>query len=137
MSVPFRRQALAPFFALLLSLSAAPFVQASESEDLYRCRVLGDGASCEKLPAKPADAVTTKLVPGPYASYLIYNGRPVEQAIAQARGIGEEPTLQVIKSEVRRETGSFEAYQRYVRGGPTLGSDDAPHVERHAAPSVR
>jgi len=137
MSVLFRRQTLAPVFAGLVSLSAVPLALASESEDLYRCRVLGDRASCEKLPVKRSDAPKTKWVPGSYASYLIHNGRPFEEAIAEARAMGEEPTLQVITSEVRRETSGFEDYQRYVRGGPTLGSHGDPDIERHALPFVR
>jgi hypothetical protein len=99
-----------------LLLSAA--TPAWASEDVYRCRVLGDRIACDRLPASTDGTAVMQTVPGPYARYLIHNGRPFEQAIAEARAIGEEPMLQLTRRHVQRTLSGIEAYEQYVRGGP-------------------
>jgi hypothetical protein len=116
------RHTLALGLGALLCLTVA--MPASASEDVYRCRVLGDRGACERLPASADADVVTRLVPGSYARYLMYLGRPVEQAIAEARTIGEEPTLQDVRRQTQPRLSGFEAHERYVRGGPAL--DDRP-----------
>lgn len=54
----------------------------------YRCIVLGELSACPwNAPAAAKDGT----VPGPYARYLIDKGVARDEAIAQAKAIGEEP----------------------------------------------
>jgi hypothetical protein len=121
MSISFHRQMLPLVSGVLLSLCAVQPVWASGEEDLYRCRVMGDPRDCERLPMSTGSEAVTKIVPGSYARYLIHNGRPVEQAISEARSVGEEAVLQVVNRDLPRQLGALESYERYVRGGPALG----------------
>jgi hypothetical protein len=76
----------------------------------YRCVVLGDESAC-----RPQTVVTSpyRLVPGPYATYLMErDGMDEAQALAQARGIGEEPKWESTKVEPAQALSSYQIYAR-------------------------
>jgi hypothetical protein len=89
---------------------AATSAMADNGAAAYSCNAQGDQTACASVSAARADAVT-QLVPGSYARYLINMGYTVDQAIAQARTIGEQPTLQVVNGDAQR-LSSFESYER-------------------------
>jgi hypothetical protein len=109
---------------LLLTLllgAGACTAQASNdaSYKLYRCTVLGDSSACAAAPRSPAVRVEERLVPGPYARYLIYLGHSQSDALASAGRIGEFPVRRVVRITERQLT-DLEKYERY------LGRDVAP-----------
>ena len=98
--------------AALLSFGAVAPAMADDGATTYNCRVLGDRSACEQLPAPAGREMVTQVEPGSYARYLINMGRSTEQAIAEARSIGEQPTLRVVVRDSQRHLTSFEAYER-------------------------
>jgi hypothetical protein len=98
--------------AMLFSLAATTPARADVGADGYACHVLGDSAACEKLPAQAGAAATTQVVPGSYGRYLMYVGRTTDQAIAEARAIGEQPTVHVVSQGADRQLSGFDAYER-------------------------
>ena len=87
---------------------------------LYRRVVLGD-TSVELSSAVPAAGDAGRQVPGSYARYLIRNGTPKEQALAQAQRIGETPVF--IVDDAQRAQERLTPYERYQRS--VLGTPDA------------
>lgn len=64
--------------------------------------------------AAPAtERVETRLQPGPYAKYLQYKGMSQEQAIEEARRVGEEPQRQTVRVVVTPLT-DLEKYDRVM-----------------------
>jgi len=98
--------------ATLLSFGAATPALADNGANVYNCRVLADSSACEKLPAQTGSEMVTHVEPGSYARYLINMGRSTEQAIAEARSIGEEPSLRVVSRDSQPHLSSFDAYER-------------------------
>jgi hypothetical protein len=131
MFISFRDQMLPLLGSALLSISAALPAQAGDGHDVYRCRVLGERSACEQLPVSTTGEAVVQLAPGSHARYLIHIGHPVDQAIAEARASGEEPTLQVVRRDVPLRLTGVEAHERYVRGAP------APSEARDAAVANR
>jgi len=117
MKNPFRQFALPLGSAVLLAVAAALPAAASDGQDMYRCRVLGDGSACPVSP--PAGEPVVQTVPGSYARYLIHNGRPFDQAIADARATGEEPSVRVVLRPPVHQLSGFGAYERI--NGRVLG----------------
>ena len=104
----------------LLSLAAALPAAADDGFNLYRCRVLGDSSACT-APSPALDTKVTRLVPGPYAAYLMYQGQSLEHAVANARSIGEEPTLRIVEVATPAQVSGFEAYERLQGRTPSFG----------------
>ena len=98
--------------AMLFSLAATTPARADVGADGYACHVLGDSAACDKLPAQTGTQAATQVVPGSYARYLMYLGRSADQAIAEARGIGEQPTVQAVSRDAGPQLSGFDAYER-------------------------
>ncbi|URI08057.1 hypothetical protein MW290_05615 [Aquincola tertiaricarbonis] len=82
--------------------------------------LLGSQAALAGTPAQTARAVSnaattqqveTRLQPGPYAKYLQYKGMSQEQAIEEARRVGEEPQRQTVRVVVTPLT-DLEKYDR-------------------------
>lgn len=86
--------------------------------------LLGSQAALAGTPAQTATAasnaaktavttqqVETRLQPGPYAKYLQYKGMSQEQAIEEARRVGEEPQRQTVRVVVTPLT-DLEKYDR-------------------------
>lgn len=79
--------------------------------------LLGSQAALADAAAQPANATTTtqqvetRLQPGPYAKYLQYKGMSQEQAIEEARRVGEVPQRQTVRVVVTPLT-DLEKYDR-------------------------
>ncbi len=102
--------AAAALFGTLLA-AAAP-AHADASYDTYRRVVLGDTSIA--APAK-AEATGVKVVPGPYAQYLIYTGVSTTDAVAAASRIGEQAVYRnVLPAAPQRQLTAAEAYARYL-----------------------
>ncbi|HTT10674.1 MAG TPA: hypothetical protein VMG60_07285 [Burkholderiaceae bacterium] len=100
--------------AVLLALGSAS-AMADTGATAYSCHVLGDSSACAMLPAAPGSDTATRVVPGSYAQYLSHLGYSTDEAIAQARGIGEQPTLQAATSGATRLVpGSYARYLMYL-----------------------
>lgn len=99
--------------AMLLSLAATMPARADVGADAHTCYVRGDASACEKLhPQSGTEMDTQVVVPGVYARYLINLGSTPDVAIAQARRIGEEPTVRVVSHGADRQLTGLEAYER-------------------------
>src|SRR3954454_3695284 len=57
-------------FGALVSLSALRPAMASEEQDLYRCRVVGENAACERLPHQAKRATQASADRDAYARYV-------------------------------------------------------------------
>lgn len=76
--------------------------------------LLGSQAALADVAAQPATTtqqVETRLQPGPYAQYLQYKGMSQEQAIEEARRVGEVPQRQTVRVVVTPLT-DLEKYDR-------------------------
>ena len=62
--------ARALLFGALVSLSALRPAMASEEQDLYRCRVVGENAACERLPHAGKHAAQASTDRDAYARYV-------------------------------------------------------------------
>lgn len=96
----------------LLSFGAAMPAFAQDGADVYRCSVLGERTACDKLPSSQGVETVAQLVPGSYARYLINNGRGFDQAIAEARAIGEQPTMRLAGSDAQHRVSGLQAYEQ-------------------------
>ncbi len=97
----------------LLGLSSAMAASASASGyDLYD-RVARNNAHNNAMAAqmRPA-AAPESVVPGPYARHLIYLGVDADQAIRQARAVGEQATAETVVPATQRRSGGFDLYDR-------------------------
>ena len=104
------RSAAATLFAVAaVSAIAAP--AANAGHDTYRRVVLGD-TPVAKAAAQPAQ---TRVVPGPYAAHLIYLGIDRDQAVARARSVGEQATLQAV-APAQQGLNAAQVYRRAVLG---------------------
>jgi hypothetical protein len=118
--------------AALLSVAALP-ASAHDGQAVYRAQVLGESITA----ATSAPAGEQRLVPGPQGRYLVYLGRSVEQAIAEARAAGEEPVWATAPVARTLAVDGFQAYQRYL-GRATSGAAAATtEVAQHDAPTLR
>jgi len=99
-------------FGALVSLSALRPAMASEEQDLYRCRVVGENAACEPQGKHAAQA------PGDRDAYARYvqGGSTVD---------GRDVAVQAL--------GDREGYARYVHGGSTVDGDHGVDLTVHAA----
>lgn len=104
------------FIAAAAAISSSPGFAASEVGEheayrLYRCAVQSDLQAC-----RPRSALSDvpRLIPGPYASKLIIDGRRTTDAIAEARGIGEEPVWQAPRGAESMELSALERYERWM-----------------------
>ena len=83
---------------------------------VYRRVVLGDTSisiPSAVIPVEPAG----RWVSGPYATYLMHNGMPKADALAQASAIGERSVYVTHTSaRDRLQLTSYELYQRSVLG---------------------
>ena len=109
MSNRIHRHLLSLGSAVLMAF-AATSAMADDGSAAYRCNAQGDQNACATAAAEQGDKAT-HVVPGSYARYLINMGYTVDQAIAQARGIGEQPTTEVVERDAQR-LSSFESYER-------------------------
>jgi len=138
MSKLIRRRMLSLGSAAMLSLfTLLPAMASGGGEDAYRCVVQGDRDACSALPASSDSDAATRLVPGSYARYLIHNGYSVEQAVAEARASGEQPTLRVVKRDVPRQLTSLEAYERLLGHKPATSTQRDTDVANRPMPVVR
>lgn len=114
-SLPAAMGVLAASTVLAMSAAAAPDGGSQDPDYLlYRCAVLGDPTSCPSPPSPPASR-PGRLLPGPYATKLIVaNGVPPDQAIAAARGIGEEPRSMAPARSRPRDLTSHEKYEQWM-----------------------
>lgn len=135
MSRWFRRHVRPLLSGALLTFFAS--MPAKAGEDVYRCRVLGDRAACERLPPSTDGTAVARSTPGSYARYLIHHGHSVDRALAEARSSGEEPTLQLLNRRPQRKPGSTEAHERYLRGGPALDDRRSRDLAGSASHDVR
>jgi len=87
--------------------------QADPSLQKYRCTVLGDSSACVAGPKAMPDRVEVRILPGPYAAYLIHLGQSQEGAIESARHLGEKPLRRVVQVGARDLT-PLQAYERYL-----------------------
>jgi hypothetical protein len=117
MSNQFLRHLLPLGGAMLFSLTAAMPARADTGADAYACHVVGDSSACAKLPAQAGSETTTQVTAGSYGRYLIHLGRTPDQAIAEARAIGEEPTVRIVSRDGQRHLSDFEAYERFLGRG--------------------
>ena len=91
---------------------ATPSTDNADSHRRYRCVVLGDSESCATTRVQPP---STRLVPGPFATKLIVvNGLRPDEAILEARSIGEEPSWRVAASQPPCDLSDRERYQRWL-----------------------
>jgi len=99
--------------AALLVIANHASAVAGDGQSVYRCRVLGESAACAAIPQNPSES-QIELVPGPRGRHLVFLGRSVEQAIAEARASGEEPTLRIVVRETPTHLSGAEAHERYL-----------------------
>lgn len=77
----------------------------------YRCTIGGDTSACDILASMHEEVMSEVTRPGSYALYLIHLGRNADQAVAEARRIGEQP--QMLQMMVRMiPLDSLERYER-------------------------
>ncbi len=118
--------------AALLAAAAVP-ASAQDGHAVYRAQVLGERIAVNTTPA----GTEQRLMPGPQGRYLVYLGRSVEQAVAEARASGEEPvwtTAPVARTQV---VDGFEAYQRHLGLASRHTARAATDVAQHEAPTLR
>ena len=103
-------------FGALVSLSALRPAMASEEQDVYRCRVVGENAACERLPHQGKHAAQAPGDRDAYARYVA-GGSTVDG--------GHDVAVQALSDR--------EGYARYVHGGSTIDSDRGVDLTVHAA----
>lgn len=107
----------ATFVLAVASALATPAARAADAVgayDRYRCGV-HDRAPCDMTPADAGVRIETRLVPGPYAQYLISRGQSQALALDSARQAGETAVLRT-EHIARRTASAYETY-RVVTGG--------------------
>jgi len=96
-----------------LTVPATSAAQDSADFRQYRCTVLGEKSACPKASTAPADRTEVRVEPGPYALYLMHLGQKADDAIEEARGIGERPLRRTVRITTRQFT-PMEAHERYL-----------------------
>ncbi|WP_341891673.1 hypothetical protein [Variovorax sp. YR752] len=122
--------------AALLS-SAAPPAFAQDGHTAYRAQVLGERiASVAHAPSTIARSTQTRVLAG-HAGYLVYLGRSPEQAIAETRGRGEEPTWAAVPVAQARSIDGNEAHARYLGHLPLIEAARPAGLAQHEALTLR
>jgi hypothetical protein len=99
--------------ALVVAGLSALSMQAHAGDYTTYQRVVLGQSDLHSQAAVQESQTALKLIPGSYARYLIVNGMPQAQALAQARNAGEEATWQagVAPSQAVALSG-FQLYER-------------------------
>jgi hypothetical protein len=97
---------------VLFTLQAHGAPQADAAYQRYQCVVPGGNAGCSSVERPTA---LYRVVPGPYARYLIHDGMDESHAIAAAKAIGEQTTWQVqIPQEPQQQLTGFQLHERHL-----------------------
>jgi hypothetical protein len=100
--------------AALFAMAAAQPAFASQAEDLYRCRVVGETSACASLPAGTGAVANTQATLGAYGRYLTFLGQSVEQAAKESRARGEMPSVRMIDPNLPGALTAMMTYQRFL-----------------------
>lgn len=122
--------------AALLSSAALPAF-AQDGHDTYRAQVLGERiASVAQAPSTTARSEPSRVLAG-HAGYLVHLGRSPQQAVAEVRRRGEEPTWAIVPVAQARSAGGSEAYERHLGRLPLIELARPTGVAQHEAPTLR
>jgi len=119
---------LLPFAAAtLVALSTAQPALAEDGQQAYRHTVLGESTLGTGTASASNAQASTEVLTGSYARYLMHLGVSTEQAIAQARAAGEQPSLATVMHDSAPVAAGREAYERMLGRDP---SADARRAQR-------
>jgi len=123
--------------AALVAVEAALPAFAYDGQAIYRAQVLGEHGVMPAPSATVSAPAERKLTPGSYARYFMYLGRSQEQAISEARRIGEEPAWTTEPVAPTRHVDGREVYERHMGRLPRLELPSSTGVAQNESPPRR